>query len=126
MTTSICKNKEAFTLLSVITFLFIFSLASLAQSSPANQTATKMYVRVDIGHGAMHCPFLCPKLEANLKEIKDIEKFFIDKRNSYATFELPSDTEMTNESLKKIGIEVGYPASDVVITMDSKPIAKAP
>lgn len=80
---------------------------------------------MDIGHEALHCPFLSPKLEARLKEINNIENFFIDKRNSYATFNLPSDTEMTVELLKKIGTDVGYPADDVIIAMDNKPIKPA-
>jgi hypothetical protein len=122
MSRSIIKNKNVLSIIASIVFFFILSTASQAQSNSNNPTIDKKYVRVDIGHGAMHCPFLSPKLEAKLREIKNIENFFIDKRNSYATFNLPSDTEMTSESLKKIGTDVGYPADDVVITIDSKPI----
>jgi hypothetical protein len=122
MSRSIIKNKTALSIITSIVFFFIFFTASLAQGNVNNPTIDKKYVRVDIGHGAMHCPFLSPKLEAKLREIKNIENFFIDKRNSYATFNLPADTEMTSESLKKIGTDVGYPADDVVITIDSKPI----
>lgn len=123
MTKSINKNKPAFIILATIISFFMVCPDILAQSN-TNQATDKKYVRVDIGHGAMHCPFLCPKLEAQLKDIKNIENFFIDKRASYATFNLPSDTEMTNESLKKIGTDVGYPGDDVVITIDNKPIVK--
>ncbi|MDO9185429.1 MAG: hypothetical protein Q7W13_05425 [Bacteroidia bacterium] len=122
MSKSIIKNKNVLSIIASIVFFFILSTASQAQSNSNNPTIDKKYVRVDIGHGAMHCPFLSPKLEAKLREIKNIENFFIDKRNSYATFNLPSDTEMTSESLKKIGTDVGYPADDVVITINSKPI----
>lgn len=125
MSRSILKNKVVLSIISTVVFFFVFSTASLAQSNNNDQTIDKKYVRVDIGHGAMHCPFLSPKLEAKLREIKNIENFFIDKRNSYATFNLPSDTEMTAESLKKIGTDVGYPADDVVITIDNKPITIA-
>ncbi|MDP1746989.1 MAG: hypothetical protein Q8L90_15550 [Bacteroidota bacterium] len=122
MSRSIIKNKNVLSNIAAIVFFFIFSTASQAQGNSNNPTIDKKYVRVDIGHGAMHCPFLSPKLEAKLREIKNIENFFIDKRNSYATFNLPLDTEMTSETLKKIGTDVGYPADDVVITIDSKPI----
>ena len=122
MSRSIIKNKNVLSIIASIVLFFVFSAASQAQGNSNNPTIDKKYVRVDIGHGAMHCPFLSPKLEAKLREIKNIENFFIDKRNSYATFNLPSDTEMTSESLKKIGTDVGYPADDVVITIDSKPI----
>lgn len=126
MSRSIIKNKIVLSIIASIVFFFVFSTASQAQGNVNNPTIDKKYVRVDIGHGAMHCPFLSPKLEAKLREIKNIENFFIDKRNSYATFNLPSDTEMTSESLKKIGTDVGYPADDVVITIDRKPIKVTP
>ncbi len=125
MTKSTGINKHSFSMVAAIVFLFIFCTASQAQNNGNNQTTNKKYVRVDIGHEALHCPFLSPKLEAKLREIKNIENFFIDKRNSFVTFNLPSDTEMTAESLKKIGVDVGYPADDVVITIDTKPIKAA-
>ncbi|MES2138427.1 MAG: hypothetical protein V4511_01880 [Bacteroidota bacterium] len=125
MSRSIIKNKIVLTIISTLVFFFVSSIVSKAQSNSNNQTMGKKYVRVDIGHGAMHCPILSPKLETRLREIKNIENFFIDKRNSYATFNLPSDTEMTAESLKKIGTDAGYPADYVVITIDSKPIKVA-
>ena len=104
---------------------FVFCHTSQGQVNNNKPTVDKKFVRIDIGHGALHCPFLSPKLEAKLKDIKNIDNFFIDKRESYATFNLPSDTELTAESLKKIGTDVGYPANDVVVTMDSKPIKPA-
>ncbi len=125
MTKSSIKFKGALTIITTIVLLFSFFNLSIAQSASNKQTNIKKYVRVDIGHGAMHCPFLSPKLEGKLKEIKGIENFFIDRKESYATFNLPSDTEMTLESLKKIGTDTGYPSDDVIITMDSKPIKPA-
>ncbi len=109
----------------VITLLSVFCCTGQAQNGNKQYVTDKKYIRVDIGHGALHCPFLSPKLEATLKEIKDIEDFFIDRRSSYITFELPSNTEITAESLKKIGTDVGYPAADVIISIDNKPIETA-
>ncbi|MES2593085.1 MAG: hypothetical protein V4608_14475 [Bacteroidota bacterium] len=117
------KKKISFSSV-ILTIIFLVSISS-AYSQNSNKTSDKKYVRMDIGHEALHCPFLSPKLEARLKEINNIENFFIDKRNSYATFNLPSDTEMTVELLKKIGTDVGYPADDVIIAMDNKPIKPA-
>ena len=102
-----------------VAFLFVFCSATYAQ----NQSAPKKYVRIDIGHGALHCPFLGPKFETQMKEVKGVENFFIDKQNSYTTFNLPADTEMTVASLQKIGIDVGYPAADVIVAIDTKPIS---
>ena len=114
--------KIFYNILFSIIFLFFISISSSAQKSINNSVANKKYVRVDIGHGALHCPFLSPKLEAKLREIKNIEDFFIDRQNSFVTFILPADTEMTIESLKKIGTGVGYPNDDVVVSMDDKPL----
>lgn len=116
--------KLTVTILSA--FLFVFCTVCQAQNTGNNQTTNKKYVRFEIGHEAMHCPFLGPKLELKLSEIKDIENFFIDKRASYSTFNLPENTEMTIESLKKIGTDVGYPSNDIFITMDNKPIIIPP
>lgn len=114
--------KIFYNILFSIIFLFFISISSSGQKSINNSVANKKYVRVDIGHGALHCPFLSPKLEAKLREIKNIEDFFIDRQNSFVTFILPADTEMTIESLKKIGTGVGYPNDDVVVSMDDKPL----
>ena len=116
------KKRNSLITLVTVALLCVFCPAIQAQNKNSDQVVNKKYVRVDIGHGAMHCPFLSPKLETQLKEIKGVENFFIDKKNSYATFNLPVETEMTSESLKQIGIDVGYPSDDVVITMDTKPI----
>ena len=121
MKSVITKNNEFNSMFSVL-LLFVFCSFAHAQNSAPVQADSKKYVRMDIGHGAMHCPFLIPKLEAQLKNIKGVENFFMDKENSYATFNLPADTEMTLESLKKIGTDVGYPADDVFVKVDTKPI----
>ena len=118
------KITRLLKMLSVLAF-FVISFAAKAQTSPNQLPSDKKYVRIDIGHGALHCPFLSPKLETRLKAVKDINNFFIDKRSSYITFELPAATEMTIESLKEIGTEVGYPAADVIVSMDTKPIKTA-
>lgn len=116
------KKNNGFGSIIALVFLFIFCSLGQAQNNGIVQSGNKKYVRIDIGHGAMHCPFLSPKLEEKLKSISGIENFFIDKENSYATFSLPGDTEMTVESLKKIGTDVGYPTDDVFVKLDSKPI----
>ena len=118
----IIKKNTSFNSIIVLAFLLVFCSLSQAQSISPVVSVNKKYVRIDIGHGAMHCPFLSPKLEAQLKKIEGVENFFIDKESSYATFNLPTDTEMTLESLKKIGVDVGYPAADVFVKIDTKPI----
>ena len=120
--TSTIKNKAVFTIITTVILLLVCFNVSHAHITKGSQTVSKKDVGVDIGHAPMHCPVLNPKLEAKLREIKDIENFFIDKRVSYATFNLPMETKMTSEALKKIDTDERYPADDVVNTADSKPI----
>lgn len=116
--------KQGFFSITIIAaaFILVGSPVIQAQNKNNNQAVNKKYVRFDIGHGALHCPFLSPKLDAKLRAVKGIENYFIDRKNSYAIFNLPAETEMTVESLKKIGTDVGYPADDVVVSLDTKPI----
>ena len=105
--------------------MFVSNHLIQAQSQNESSVANNKYVRVEIGHGALHCPFLSPKLETQLKELKGATNFFMDRQNSFATFNLPADTEITVEQLKKIGVDVGYPSTDVMVAMDNKPIKTA-
>jgi hypothetical protein len=120
----IISTKKTAVIINWVTAFLLFAVCTaISAQNTNNQTVTgKKYVRVDIGHGALHCPFLSPKLESKMKEIKDINNFFIDKRTSYLTFELPAATGITVDAIKQIGIDVGYPSSDVVVSMDNKPI----
>ncbi len=122
MKKSILIKYRVLSAASLVAFLVVVCPSAQAQTKNNNHSANKKYVRMDIGHGALHCPFLSPKLETELKAIKGIDNYFIDKKTSYATFCLPANTDMTVESLKKIGIDVGYPADDVMVILDNKPI----
>jgi hypothetical protein len=115
-------KKSTLAIVATLLFLFAVNTTSWAQASNTPAAGAKKYVRLDVGHGALHCPFLGPKLEEQYKKVAGISDFFCDRQKSYATFTLPANTEMTVESLQKIGIDVGYPAFDVVIKMDTKPI----
>jgi hypothetical protein len=107
---------------ALILALLVFSGTTKAQTVSASTAVNKKFVRVDIGHGALHCPFLSPKIDAAMQKITGIENYFIDKQASYITFNLPANTDMTVESVKKIGTEVGYPDADVIVKFDDKPI----
>ncbi len=118
------KKRYILTMTKAVIFLFVFCLASQTQNTSNAQTPSQKYIRIDIGHGALHCPFLGPKFEMLLKKTNGLEDFFLDKQASYVTFNLPATTEMTAESLKQIGVDAGYPPADVMVTMDNKPIKK--
>jgi hypothetical protein len=118
----ILENKSSLIAVIAVAFLLVFCPVIQAQNQNDNQAANSKYVRIDIGHGALHCPFLSPKLETQLKELKGVTNFYMDRQNSFTTFNLPADTEVTVEKLKQIGIDVGYPSTDVMVAMDNKPI----
>jgi len=117
-------KTSSLTAVIVFSFLFIFCFASQAQNKNT-QAVNKKYVRIDIGHGALHCPFLSPKLEGQLRQLKGVDNFIIDRQTSYITFNLPADTEITEDFLKKMGTDVGYPGTDVMVKIDNKPIKPA-
>ncbi len=106
-------------------FLFLFFQMGMAQTAGGNSSGNKKYVKMVIGHGALHCPFLGPKFISRLDSIQGIQNLFVDKQNSYATFNLPADTKMNLDLLQKIGIDAGYAASDVIVTLDNIPILTA-
>lgn len=110
--------KTLFTL--TLAFLLIVIFSNTIQAQNNQQNTAKKYVRIDIGHEALHCPFLSPKLEKNLREVSTVSNFFIYKRASYITFELPADTDITEAYLKKIGTDVGYPGADVVVSFSDQ------
>ncbi len=83
----------------------------------------RKYVRMNIGHNGLHCPFLGPKLETAIKNIQGAEDLKMDKVNSFLTFTLPANNTMTPEELKLVGTKAGYPADDVSVITDIKPFA---
>lgn len=118
MKTVVIKNN-VLSLLFVC--LFAYSSSVFAQSG----SGSVKYVRVDVGHGALHCPFLSPKLETKYKELAGINNFFMDRQSSYTTFTLPSNTTVTAQQLIDIGVAVGYPAADFTVKFDTQPITQS-
>lgn len=120
MKTSTRSGKNIIIVMLTAFVLFVGVSAAFAQSG----NSTVKYVRVDVGHGALHCPFLSPKLETKYKELSGVDNFFMDRQSSFTTFTLPASTSVTEQQLIDIGVAVGYPASDFTITFDTKPIVK--
>ena len=114
-------------LISITAIFFLISFFSLnlfAQNENAKAIKqNKKYVKMDIGHGGLHCPFLGPKLETAIKNIIGAEDVKMDKVNSWMTFTLPSDNAMTLDELKQVGTKAGYPADDVSVIIDRNPFA---
>ncbi|MGE0638011.1 MAG: hypothetical protein AB7P01_16325 [Bacteroidia bacterium] len=89
----------------------------------AQTTAATKYVRLDIGHGGLHCPFLGPQLERKLTETGQVSNLKVYKKESYATFELPAATALSDADIRQVAIKVGYPDADVtVVVSDTAPV----
>jgi hypothetical protein len=109
-----------------ILFAFIaFSVFAQQTTATAQNTeqATLKYVRINIGHGGLHCPFLGPQLEKKLKEMGNVSNMQVYRQESYATFELPATMPVTDADIRQVAIKVGYPDADVsVVVSDTAPI----
>lgn len=106
-------------------FLLLLAAACIFYQQPvsAQTTAAAKYVRLDIGHGGLHCPFLGPQLEKKLNETGQVSNLKVYKKESYATFELPAATELSDADIRQVAIKVGYPDADVtVVISDTAPV----
>lgn len=108
-----------------ICFLISFCSFNLFAQNEKAIVQNKKYVQMNIGHGGLHCPFLGPKLETAIKNIQGAEDVKMDKVNSWMIFTLPADNAMTLDELKQVGTKAGYPADDVSVRVDSKPITNS-
>ena len=82
--------------ITAIYFLISFCALNLFAQSENNKPMgqNRKYVKMDIGHGGLHCPFLGPKLETAIKNIQGAEEVKMDKVNSWMTFNLPIENTM--------------------------------
>ncbi len=103
------KPIFAFSFIVILHFSRAFSQNNLPSQ------IEKKSVKIEIGHGGLHCPFLSLKFEEKMRSISQCENLTIDKTNSFATFILPADSIFSDENLKKLVIKIGYPEKDVII-----------
>ncbi len=105
----------------LLLFIALFSW-QVTDAASAATNATVKYVRLEIGHGGLHCPFLGPRLEQSYKAVSGIQNFKLFTRESYATFELTGQPEVSEAQLRDIAVKVGYPVTDVtVIISETQP-----
>ena len=110
--------KKYFPCIAPIFFLIAICNFNLLAQNEKTIAQNKKYVKMEIGHGGLHCPFLGPKLETAIKNIQGVEDVKMDKVNSWLTFTLPTDNTMTDDELKQVGTKAGYPADDVSVIID--------
>jgi len=106
--------------------LTVFALFMLLQNIATAQTTSQSelkYVRINIGHGGFHCPFLGPQLERKLTETGQVSNIKVNKQESYATFEIPAASTLSDVDIRQVAIKVGYPEADVsVVISDTAPV----
>ncbi len=91
-------------------------------SAQTTAPATTKYVRLDIGHGGLHCPYLGPHLEKKLKETGQVNNLVTYKKESYMTFEVPAVSTFSDVEIRQVATRVGYPDADVtVVISDTAP-----
>jgi hypothetical protein len=81
-------------------------------------------VRIDIGHMGLSCPNLEPQLEQKIRHVPGAQNLKVNTKGGYATFELPVQSTVTRDELRQMGIQLGYPANDVVVTFPDPVILK--
>jgi len=116
-------NNYPFRILLILAVSVLLSVSFPGNSTAQNTTGqTAKFVRIDIGYGGLHCPFLGPQLEKKLLEMGDVSNLKVFKQESYATFELPSSKPVSDADIKQVAVKVGYPEADVVVVIsDSLP-----
>ncbi len=111
-----------FTGITGVLLLTFFISLNKANAQTTLQSTTK-YVRVDIGHGGLHCPFLGPEFEKKVKQMGNVNNYKANIQQSYATFELPATIPVSSEEIRQVAIKVGYPDADVsVVISDTAPV----
>jgi|ERR1043165_311314 hypothetical protein len=106
----------------LILCLIVFIICSHSSYGQTSSTTGVKYIRVDIGHGGLHCPFLGPRFEQSVKALEGVQNVKIYQRESYATFELPATPTVSESQLKEVVVKVGYPVADVTITLSDNSI----
>lgn len=103
-------------------FSLLFCCLFLSDVAVQAQEVNTKYVKLAIGHGGLHCPFLGPHLEKKLTETGKVQNIKVYKQESYMTFEVPDIVALPDTSIRRIAINVGYPDADVNVQVsDSAP-----
>ncbi len=95
-------------ILSSIVFVLVVLTASYGQSFSKNVT-------IVIDHGALHCPFLGPKMQQVFSVVDTTQGMSIDKLKSTATYTVLPDSRWANSDFIKWAIIhlVGYPEKEI-------------
>ena len=105
---------------SILTLNFAPGILSEAEGQNSQVSPLK-YVKIEIDHRGLHCPFLGVALKEKLKNMEGFKDFYIDKDDRYMTFTYPAEMPVTQKELMKIPIGVGFSESIVHVAIDDKP-----
>jgi len=100
--------------------IMLISLISVSNSVSAQEATNVTYVKIQVD--GLSCPFCAYGLEKNLKKIKGAKDVFISVEDGYTTFNVPKESQPTEDELKKIVKDAGFTARE--ITFSDKPFVK--
>lgn len=81
---------------------------------------------MEIGAMGLHCPFLGVTLIDQLEADTAFSEVTVDKSDHFLTFSYTENPIYTQEYFQTIAVNVGYPASIVIITLfDEQPPIEA-
>ncbi|MDP2060901.1 MAG: heavy-metal-associated domain-containing protein [Flavobacteriaceae bacterium] len=105
---------------TIIKFLSVVILAITVSgfTEPPHQDAleNRTYVKLEVD--GLTCPFCIYGLEKRLKEIPKIADIYIDLDGGFATFNVPSDAQPTEDEVRKLVKKAGFTAKKIVFSKE--------
>ncbi len=99
--------------LLLVSILFVFPNVIYGNSQESQQMEKK-YVK--LGVDGLACPFCAYGLEKKLKKVDGIDDLYIELNEGYATFSVPSDSDITEKDLQKIVSDAGFKTREVLFS----------
>ena len=110
MTVSFNKNKQLSFLFLLIGILFALPLN--AQTANTEQGGERIYMKIEIK--GLACPYCAYGMEKELKKVSGVDKVDIELKTGLAYISTPIAQKPSAESLKKIIVDSGFTAGEIV------------
>jgi copper chaperone CopZ len=105
--------------LIIITSLFAF-LMTATLSAQSEQEMTQVNQHVNIKVDGLSCPFCAYGLEKKFKKIEGISDIKIDIKTGMLTFQLPAESEVSEESLRRRVKDAGFTPKEISFSKSSE------
>jgi mercuric ion binding protein len=105
---------------TIIQFLSIAFLAvaltGFTDKHQEDTTENRTYVKLEVD--GLTCPFCIYGLEKRLKEIPQVANIYIDLEGGFATFDVPSDAQPTEDAVRKLVKQAGFTAKTITFSKE--------